>query len=516
MAAQEVRYGVIDLGSNTARLIVMLAIQGYAYRLEDEVREVVRLRQGMTEAGLSDAAMGRARAALHVFQRFCQALGVDVLIATATSAVRDAANGPAFLAQIERALGMRLQILDGEREAYYGAIGALNDVDLRTGYVLDIGGGSAQISRIEHQRYLRGQSAPLGALALTERHITSDPISKQDYRAVQDEIDRRLDAFDWLVPDQGRLAGLGGTIRNLAKREAARIDYPLNTLHGFELTREAIEETIAELRSLPLAKRLKLAGIRSDRADIILPGAMVAATVMKRVGAESLTISTNGLREGLFLERFWQHLDYPVVPDVRGFGVRNLAHIYRYQKAHAQHVRFLTRRLFDQLVPLHGFGPAQRELLDAAALLHDTGTIINYGEHHHHSQMLIINNGLPGFAPREIALIALLARYHRKGTPNLGEFTSLMLEGDDRLLLQAAAMLRLAEYLERSRNGAVDDIIATWTDDAMRLTLVADYYPAVEIWQAERYAVNLFAAAFDRCVTLDTTAAPLPLDPLTA
>ncbi len=512
MTGQEVRYGIIDLGSNTARLVIMLAVQGYAYRLEDEVREVVRLRQCMSDAGLSDAAMQRARSALHVFQRFCRALEVDVIIATATSAVRDAVNGPAFLEQIERELGMTLRILDGEREAYYGTIGALNDVDLRTGYVLDIGGGSAQVSRVEDQRYRHGQSAPLGALALTERFVTSDPISNREFKAIQDEIDAQLDAFDWLAPGQGGLVGLGGTIRNLAKREAARTAYPLNTLHGFQLSRNAVAETIDELRSLPLSKRLKLTGIRSDRADIILPGAMVTTAVMARVGVEELTISTNGLREGLFFEQFWRHLDYPVVPDVRGFGVLNLAHIYRYQKTHANHVRLLTRRLFDQLQPIHGYGPNERELLDAAALLHDTGTIINYNDHHYHSQMLIVNNGLPGFSPREIALIALLVRYHRKGSPSVGEFASIMEEGDDERLVQSSAMLRLAEYLERSRNGAVDDVIVTWTDESMRLTLIADYYPAVEIWQAERYAVELFEEAFGRTVTLDTTAAPTALE----
>ena len=178
------------------------------------------------------------------------------------------------------------------------------------------------------------------------------------------------------------------------------------------------------------------------------------------------------------------------MPDVRGFGVLNLAHIYRYQKAHANHVRFLTRRLFDQLQPLHGYGPNERELLDAAALLHDIGTIINYNDHHHHSQMLIVNNGLPGF-------YAARDRPHRPACPlssqglaQLGDFASIMEEGDAERLVQSSALLRLAEYLERSRNGAVDDVIVTWTDEDLRLTLIADYYPAVEIWQAERYAVE--------------------------
>jgi exopolyphosphatase/guanosine-5'-triphosphate,3'-diphosphate pyrophosphatase len=223
---------------------------------------------------------------------------------------------------------------------------------------------------------------------------------------------------------------------------------------------------------------------------------------------DGLTISVNGLREGLFLERFWGHLDYPVAADVRSFGVLNLARIYRYQKRHANHVRFLARRVFDQLQPLHGYGPPERELLDAASLLHDLGSLINYDDHHHHSQMLIVSNGLPGFAPREIALIALLTRYHRKGTPTLGAFASIMEPGDKARLTRLAAILRLAEYLERGRNSAVDDVIVTWTDEELRITLVADFYPAVELWQSERYAVELLSTAFKRAVRLESAAAP--------
>ena len=141
------RVAIIDLGSNTARLVVMSAVPGYSYRLEDEIREVVRLRQGMTREGLSDAAVGRALSTMRLFKRFCDSTGTDVILSTATSAVRDAANGAAFVERVEEELGLQLRILDGEREAYYGVIGALNEVSLRDGCILDIGGGSAQGSR---------------------------------------------------------------------------------------------------------------------------------------------------------------------------------------------------------------------------------------------------------------------------------------------------------------------------------------------------------------------------------
>lgn len=502
------RIAVIDLGSNTARLIVMNAVPGHSYRLEDEIREVVRLRQGMTEDGLSEAAMNRAFATLRLFKRFCDSTQVDEIIAAATSAVRDAANGRTFVERVQHELGLPLRILDGEREAYYSAIGALNDVALRDGAIVDIGGGSAQISLVNDRRYVRGWSAPLGALTLTERFVRSDPIGDSEFKALEQEIGRTLDRVKWLPNLTGELVGLGGTIRNLARIEARRRGYPLVTMHGFTLSQAALEQTIEVLRTQPLARRIRLPGLRTDRADIILPGALVLHAILQRSSKDALTVSVHGLREGLFFEHFWRHWSEPVIADIRGFGVLNMARVYRYHKKHANHVRFLAGRVFEQLTLLHNYGGAERELLDAAALLHDIGTLIAYDGHDVHSQTLIVNGGLSGFTPRELALIGLLARYHRKGMPEPGDYASLLQPGDDLLLMRLAAILRLAEYLERGRSSAVDDVAVSWNATTLRLTLIADQYPAVEIWDTQRNALDLMSRAFEREVLLDSTVAP--------
>ena len=508
VAGRPRRIAVIDLGSNTARLIVMAAIPGYAYRLVDEIREVVRLRKGMSKRGLSESAIARGLSTLRLFKRFCDSTHVETVLAVATSAVRDAANGAAFVGRVHREIGLSLRVLDGEQEAYYATLGALNEIPMTEGFVVDIGGGSAQISEVRASRFYRGHSFPLGALTLTERFIRNDPATKSELREVEEEINRRLDTLSWLKPRGTLLVGLGGTIRNLARIEAERQEYPLNTLHGFVLSRDSVEKTIDLLRTLPLKERREIPGLNSDRADIILPGAMVIRAIMERCAAEALMISVNGLREGLFFERFWQHLAYPVIPDVRRFTLLNMARIYDYQKQHVNHVRYLAGRLYEQLAPLHGYGKAERELLDAAAMLHDLGTIIDYEDHHRHSETLIVNRGLPGFTPRETALIALLARYHRRGKPRISTYRSLLEEGDDVLVRRLSAILRLAEFLERGRNATVDDVAVSWDDGSLRLTLIADEYPAVELWQAEHNALPLVEAAFGRRVLLDSIAAP--------
>lgn len=512
--SQARRIAIIDLGSNTARLIVMNSVSGYAYHLDDEIREVVRLRQGMSADGLDADAIRRAFFTLRLFKRFCDNSDVDEIIATATSAVREARNGPQFVDKVEREIGITLNILQGEKEAFYGVLGVLNEVPMKNGLVVDIGGGSAQVSEVNGRRFKQGQALTLGALALTERFVKHDPITSAEYAAIQNEIDEQLDTIPWfkkLAKGKIQVAGLGGTIRNLARMAMARGDYPLDTLHGYTLTKVDLVENIRLLRELPLRKRRKLAGLNSDRADIILPGALVIHTVLERLDADQLTVSVNGLREGLFFEHFWQHLSYPVVADIRRFSVLNMARVYAYQKAHARQVRYLAGRLFDQLVNLHGYGRYEKDLLDAAALLHDLGTIVEYYDHHKHSQMLIVNRGLAGFTPRETALIALLTRYHRKGKPRINSFENILQKDDKMRLVRLSAILRLAEFLERGRNANVDDVTAFWDDKTLRLTLVADEYPAVEIWEAEKHAVALMEAAFDRKVILESTAAPQTL-----
>lgn len=506
---QPERAAVIDLGSNTARVVVIEAVRGHTYRLVDEIREVVRLREGLDASGLSSKAMQRALSTLSLFKQFCSGTQVTVVLAVATSAVREASNGPQFVRQVRREIGLDLRVLTGEEEAYYGTLGALNEVLLADGYVVDIGGGSAQISEVRRREFRRGEALTLGALALSERFVHSDPPRPGELAALQQEIGRQLDSLSWLKPRRGfTLVGLGGTIRNLARIEATRVRYPLETLHGFTLSAESVAESIDLLRRLPLASRRQIAGLNEDRADIILAGALVIEAIMRRLECSALTVSVNGLREGLFFEWFWQHLATPVISDVRRFSVLNTARTYHYQREHANHVRFLAGRLFVQMALLHGYSSGERELLEAAALLHDLGTIISYRGHHRHSQTLITNAGLPGFSPRETALIALLARYHRAGRPDPGEMAPLLRDDDEVLLKRLTALLRLAEYLERGRTGTVEDITAEWDDRTLRLTLIADTYPAVELWEAERNAVPLLQEAFQCRVQLDTIAPP--------
>ncbi len=427
------RIGVIDLGSNTTRLMVMGYTPHHSFKLLDEVRETVRLAEGLDDDGrLKPAPMERGIEAMKLFHSFCRAAGVQRIVSVATSAVRDAINQAEFLLRVERESGLKLRVLSTEEEAYYGYLGAANALDLRDAFLVDIGGGSTEVTAIRGRAFLRSFSAPAGAVRFSERFVHSDPISKSDFKALESAAAAIFAQVDWLSETSGTsLVGIGGTIRTLADIDQKAHRYSLDRVHGYTFSRERLEGIIEMLRGMNQRQREDVPGLSRDRADLILAGALIIQQLMRRGRFAEITVSGQGLREGIFYEHFLVGETPPLFSDMRGFSVQNLARVYNYEAIHAAKVRELSLALFDQLRPLHGDGEWERELLGYAATLHDIGTVVSYYDHHKHGAYLIINSALQGFNHREIALLALLVRYHRKGDVTVEQYRDVLHPSDN-------------------------------------------------------------------------------------
>jgi exopolyphosphatase/guanosine-5'-triphosphate,3'-diphosphate pyrophosphatase len=294
------------------------------------------------------------------------------------------------------------------------------------------------------------------------------------------------------------MIGEGGSLRLIGHLVQKRISYPLDDLHGYTMTLDQVASIRDELARLTIAGRARLSGMKPDRADISLAGAVVVHEIMRAAGFGEMTICSQGLREGLFYERFLasEAGAPPIFGDVRRASVLNLAHVYRFQEKHAEHIARLTLSMFDQLPPpANQCSVVERELLWAASMLHDIGVGIDYHDHHKHGSYLILNAGLPAHTHREIALIALLVRYHRKGTPKLDELASLLQPGDEACLLQLTSLLRLAEQIDRSRDGVVRDVRLTVRGGAATLELIARGDEQVALWSVEHHR-DIFEQAF--------------------
>ena len=497
----ETRSAVIDLGSNSFRLVVFTSGDGW-WRRTDEIYEAVRIGAGLAATGrLGRKPMENALATVDVFAHFCRATGLvggDV-DAVATSAIRDAENRDIFLTRAKEISGLDIRVLSRDEEAHLGYLAAVNSTTLADGVVLDLGGGSMQLVQVKSRLESRSCSWRLGAVRMTERFLDGDgPASEKQLKRLRAHVAGKLENADWLPRSGSRLVGLGGTVRNLAAAAQRAAGQPTFGIQGFCISRDALEALIGTLAALPPTERKSMPGIKPGRGDLILAGAVVVAEVLEAGGFSAIEATEAGLREGAFFER---HLDDdpPLFDDVRRNSVLNLAAQYRVDPAHTEHVATLALGLFDELAAagLHRGDPIERELLWAASVLHDIGVAVDYDDHHKHSRYLILNAGLPGFTPAEVALIAQAARYHRKGMPDPGELAPLFGKDDVRRLDRCATLLRLAEDLERSRDQLVQEAHVVATNGSVRLDLVSTGDVSVPRWAAGR-ETELFARAFDR------------------
>jgi exopolyphosphatase / guanosine-5'-triphosphate,3'-diphosphate pyrophosphatase len=452
------------------------------WRRTDEIYEAVRIGEGLAASGeLGSEPMQRALATVEVFAHFCRATGIDEVEVVATSAIRDASNRDEFLARA----ALPARVLSAEEEAHYGYLAAVNSTTLGDGWVLDLGGGSLQLSRVVGRLAREERSWKLGAVRMTERF-------GEDRKALRKHVASKIDSVAG-----GRLVAIGGTARNLAAADQVLRSLPSFGVQGHVIPRDALAELVDELAGRSPAERAKLRGIKPERGDIILAGAQTILSVLDIGGFDGVEVTEAGLREGVFFSRWLEPEE--LFDDVRRQSVLNLAGLYHVDHAHTEHVARLALGLFDELAAagLHDGDAVERELLWAAAALHDIGMTVDYDDHHKHSRYLVLNGGLPGFSPREVALIGQAVRYHRKGTPGLGPFGPLMRKGDEQLLLRLSVLLRLAEDLERPRDQLVQAVDAVIEGERVELRLQAEGDVSVSRWAAAR-ETDLFASAFGR------------------
>jgi exopolyphosphatase/guanosine-5'-triphosphate,3'-diphosphate pyrophosphatase len=506
------RLAVIDLGSNSFRLVVFTAGDGW-WKRTDEIYEPVRIGEGLVGSGkLGREPMARAMATLDVFAQFAHASGLEPesIDAVATSAIRDAENAETFLERARERSRLPIRVLSREAEARYGYLAAVNSTTLSDGCVLDLGGGSMQLVRVSDRLAQQTGSWRVGTVRMSERFLPANgPAKRRQLEALREHVAEELAQADWLsdargAADSGRLVGIGGTVRNLASAAQRAAGLPTFGVQGMLLQREALDELVPRLAALPAAERASVPGIKPARADLILAGAVVVQGVLQAGGFDALEATEAGLREGVFFERLLGRGDAsgerpPLFDDVRRASVLNLAGRYQADSAHTRHVATLALGMFDELarLGLHDGDTRERELLWAASMLHDIGMSVDYDDHHKHSRYLILNAGLPGFTPVEVAIIAQAARYHRKGMPDPGPLRALFGGGDAERLDRCAVLLRLAEDLERSRDQLVRATSIAVNDDEVELRLIADVEPLVPRWAANRES-ELFARAFHR------------------
>jgi exopolyphosphatase / guanosine-5'-triphosphate,3'-diphosphate pyrophosphatase len=510
-----VRLAVLDVGSNTVHLVVVDGRADGTFTVVARERETLRLAEAaFPSMSLPAEAVGRLVASVARMRAVADDLRAGAIAGFATSAIREARNGLDVLDQVREATGVTIKALPGVEEARltYLAARRWTAFSARWLLVVDIGGGSLEVAGGEGERPELAESLPLGATRLTRRFVRSDPVRPEEL------VDMRVHALALLGPLADRIReapwevicatsktfrNLGAVARALPGAPTPEHEFGFAGIDGQTapiLTREALNVVAGYLAGTTTRDRRGLAGLDGLRAGNVVAGSQVAALLMQTFGLRELVLAPWALREGVILETLSELgpslQGPPGGPDPRRRSVLDFARRHAWDEAHCRQVAGLALSLFDQTTALHGLGPAERELLEAAALLHDVGYAVAQSSRHKHSLYLIRNAGLDGWTPRELLMMANVARYHRKALPSERHDDYMALEDADRVAVRRlAALLRVAEGLDADHFQVVEEVEVVDEGALLRLDLRARDTP--DLWAAGQNA-DLFESEFGR------------------
>jgi len=501
------RVACIDTGSNAIRFVAAEFSDRRTFNPLESLRAPVRLGHGVFLTGrLDKRAMEEAIAAFREYRERMTALGVTRYRAVATSAVRESSNGSSFLVRVGREAGIELDTITGSEEGRLVFIAIKNRFPLgsRRWVLVDLGGGSVEVSLVDNSGTLWNESHTMGSVRLLEELADTDRDPGRFRKLLADYVATlRMPAAASEHAPAGMIA-TGGNIESLAKlTNVAPDDTGMVTISLGDLQR--VIESVARLS---FRQRVEQLGLREDRADVILPAAVVYERIAVLTGVDRIHVPGVGVKEGVLLD---------LVDDLAGprdheknmehevlTAALNLGRRYFFDEAHAVQVADIAESLFDDLQPLHELEFEDRRVLLAAAMLHDIGSYISRKGHHRHSYYVIKNSELSGLSPREIDLVATVSHFHRKKEPTPDHELLASLDHADRWRVMAlTSLLRLADTLDRDHRQSVGPIRATIKKSSVTLEVDTTDELLLDRLTLKRRA-KLFTDLFEKSVKLRT------------
>jgi exopolyphosphatase/guanosine-5'-triphosphate,3'-diphosphate pyrophosphatase len=508
----------IDIGTNSIHMaVVKIDASLPAFSIIAREKETVRLGDRDPRTGnLTSEAMERSISTLQRCQNLARSLNATDIIAVATSATREATNGQEFLDKIESELGLVVNLISGPEEARRIYLGVLSGMDFNEHphVIIDIGGGSTELILADSHEARVLTSTKVGAVRLTREFVTTDPIDRAEFQHlrayVRGMLERPIEQI-WAnlqLSEVPRLVGTSGTIQTLALVHALeKQGLAPNRLHGYQMSRQDVKDLVKRLSAMNYEQRFAVPGISDKRAEIIVAGALILLEVMNMLNIDSIMICERSLREGIVVDWMLTHgliedrLRYQ--SEVRERNVIKIAQKYHTELDFSQRVANFALTIFEQTRgTLHYWGAKEKELLWAAAILHNCGIYISHDSHHKHSYYLIRNAEMLGFAEIELELIANIARYHRKSKPKKKHenYSKLPHKEYQQIVSQLSAILRLAVALDRRQIGAIKKIECHYSNTHRELYLYLfpkheDDDCALELWSLD-YKKVIFEEEF--------------------
>jgi len=513
-AVSPVRICVIDLGTNSFHAIIVDAHPNGSYKVVDRMKEMVRLGEhGLSAQRLPEDAMERGLRALRRIHLLARGWDVREFLAYATSAIREAANGGEFIRRARREVGLLVRPISGEQEAELIFQGVQRAVDVPDSTLLvDVGGGSVEFIVVSRGRSVFTTSLKLGAARMTERYVSSDPLSADDQADLHAHFAEALAPVLTACREYGvtTLVGSSGTMKSLARVALSQEETGSHTVFQRDFGRTEMQEAVQWVVRSSADERLAHPAIDRKRVDQIGAGAVLLDALLSALpSVNRVKVSPNALREGMvaqFIDTNYARIQQMAsFRDPRRRSVHEMAYRFQWEERHAQHVASTATFLFNVCRSRYAGPGSDGELLEYAALLHDVGYLLSHADHYKHSRYLIRHADLQGFQEQEIRLMSLVARYHSGQGPSQRQDRIQALSSNEQVRVrQLAGLLCIAEGLDRSHFQNVVALRARLSEDTLHLLLATKADPQLEVWAAEDRA-GLFEEAFGLHLDVEPT-----------
>lgn len=477
------KIAVIDIGSNSARMVLANIMEGGYFVVFDEIKETVRLGADMEDGFLKPLRVAQAIKTLKMFRKLCDANQIlpNKIFAVATNAVRRAKNQKGFLEEVNSVCGFKLNVLSQEEEATRIYQGVINSLDIPKGLIVDISGSSTQLIQYNRRNILNFINLPFGSMTLTSMFQVPGVSPEESAKKAEAFMTEQFASVEWLkeMDAETRLIGVGGSFRNLGKISRTLRKYPLDMAHNYQLTSDEFVKTYDMIRVLDAEKRMSIKGLSAGRADIFVSALSIIKGLINNVSFDHMTISGSGLREGLILNYAVPSTAEKPITDILGHSLNTVLRQFDENLTHCQQIYNLSMQLFKQLRVLHKLPRQYVKILRIAAILHDTGMRIKYYDHHKHSFYCILNSNLYGATQREIVLAAFVACAHRKEGFQAADwlkYKALITDEDLIAVRKLGVILRIAESLDRTMSSCVVTINCDVLGDSviMKTDVVGD------------------------------------------
>ncbi len=482
------RIGIIDIGSNSIRLVIYEQTSNFAHRIIDESKHSARLSQRIGQNGILPLKdIFAVIDTLSYFKKLCEIYKTARIRTVATAAIRNAANSQQIVQLLEEKTKLNIEILSGTEEARLGFLGMVNTIDVKDGFLVDIGGGSTEITLFKNRQIINSISFPFGSINTIIQHNKEGNIHISQISAAQQMIELALMEEPWIRDHPGLpLIGLGGTFRSFSRIDQKSRKYSLPLTHNYVIPGDDAFQLLAKMHSMSINQLKKVEGLTKDRVDIILPGMVILTTLFRHAQAAHFVISGSGIRDGIYYETLLP--TQPILENVLEHSVRNLLYLHPSVSVnHLHQVNRLVLKLYDDVFNHHIAEERSSIYLYVASLLYRTGVTVNYYNFDKHTFYVMTHSRIDGLSHREILLCALIASYKtRNRTRQMALiYKDIISESDIEIVVKLGTLLQLAIALDRSETQPILRLEAKALRNVCCLYLQLQHNPSVERREVE-------------------------------